>query len=56
MTTNVYGQPTSPCPSCGKPALITPERNIDGNHYHVPCYTNAMKRINAERDRIGGTK
>jgi hypothetical protein len=56
MTTNVHGQPTSLCPVCDRPALITPGRDIDGKHYHRPCYINTMKRINAERNRTGGTK
>lgn len=45
---NVHGQPMSQCPSCGKPALITPHREIDGNHYHRPCWLNETKRRNRE--------
>ncbi len=43
--------PRAYCPSCGKPAAITPDRTIDGEAYHVNCYGNAMKRINADKDR-----
>jgi hypothetical protein len=47
-TTNGHGQPLAECPSCGKPAQVTPYRNIDGKFYHRPCWLNETKRRNRE--------